>query len=40
MERKGPDDTLRMRRMIWIRAFYACLKALFSLDDAQIVIQK
>ena len=30
-ESKGPDDTLRLRRMIWIFAFGACSKAVFSL---------
>ena len=31
MESKGPDNTLRMRRMIWTCAFCACSKALFRL---------
>ena len=31
MESKGPDDTLPMRRMIRICAYWVCLKALFHL---------
>ena len=31
IESKSPDDTLHMRRMIWICAFCVCSKALFRL---------
>ena len=31
MESKRPDDTLRMRRMIWICTYCICSKALFRL---------
>ena len=32
MDSKGPDETLRMRMMMWIRTFRARSKALFSFD--------
>ena len=35
MERKDPDDALRMHRMSLIRAFRACLTALFFLTLAK-----
>ena len=33
MQSKGPDETLRMCRMMWIRLFCACSKAIFRLKQ-------
>ena len=37
MESKGLDDTLCIRRVIYIGAFCACAKGTFSLDEAHII---
>ena len=38
VERKSPDETLRMRRMIWILTIYTCSKAIICQTYMQLII--
>ena len=39
VERKGPDETLRMRKVIWVRAVCACSNARFRLTMPKYYLQ-